>query len=1329
MHFQRKGDAMMRRQLGHRLRSGMRGLSVFCFLEFSFLAFSFLAWMICAAAVAEENPCTNGGFERLTPNGFPEFWGPVGRTVQLWEDAHSGKFSLRLLRTPDARTPETGLNRGWDPGANRPALITQLRGGVEFWYKAISAENARLVVTVIPMDEEPVERTGSPRATFEVPEEHIGDGKWHRGLLKYDFTQNPKVKWVHFAARIYGQAGELLLDDFKYLEQVGPLVELGTITLDEDPQQPGEEASVRIVATNAGDQPAENATLRLIVPEGLTAVPAEQSLGTFRPGERRVIRWTLSGRRITPGKIQVSASGGVLPAQRTFWLREGVRIRSFGPVSPVTFLGEAIGVECELENTGDVFYQDIIAELEGPNAKIQKKVAFLPPRQKTILKFELRPTAVGTFPLTVSIQSRGKVLSQTLISSLKVVPRVSVGKPAGRLNASVGSGWAVLENESLRCIWLREQSGFGPALIETRGASSWRQAAWMPYLSQLVFRARERRPLEVVVHCSAEPQVDLSDTKAELFFPCKLLLDGIGPISIEIRFALSRESHQVEASYRLRSEEPLEILGFDGPMLYALDRDEAVFPGLEWLVEDELSSDSLDIAEGHPDQQRYVVHPNMITVPAVGVHGNFGTVGLLWDVHQKWDGNRDRPAFVFGSPDRFNNQRGHLMGLFLPSVPEFTPVNSRRAEKGYPLKVGQTLELSARIFADGMAKDSLAAIEEYLRTFGLPDPARLPHGDYAGEIAFSMQAYLESLWDAQTQEWWTSKNGGILSQKARPAAFCADLLLGELFTEDEELKRACRQRAELVCKLIEQPPRLDMLRYGARFDLAWANPLLVANLLMSRAPDGTWRYDADREGSGPFVGKDYRDLGPHEALEIGICAAKATAVLRYARIAGDLQAYQAMLPTLERMQSFRVPRAAQVWEVPVHTPDVLAAAEAVEAFLEAYRFSGERRWLEEAVLWARRGLPFIYLWADAEKPFLLGASIPVFGATWYEGSWFGRPVQWNGLRYAEALLALVKYDRRLPWDEIARLIVTSAIHQQDQGGENVALWPDNISAIDAEKCPWVFAPRQIIDCLLKLMDRDPEPQTTILSRDGNRLHLSSTVRLQNVRWEASRLELAAVVSPGEPALILVTNIDRPTAVGVNGQIMPERRPGEVLDEPSWYFDRGYHFLAMRIPNPGPIEIVVEPARFAALERLPSLAQKIAFEFERSTEGWVAAHDISEFHTSEDELLGITTGGDPYLIRPLMRVPGDSAPVLYLRMKVSQFGGGQLFWATAEEPNFTEAKSIRFPVHGDGNWHEYRLELGGHSAWKGQTITSLRIDPIAGGANVEFAIDYLRAGLK
>ena len=44
------------------------------------------------------NPCRNGSFEVLTADGIPIDWAPLGH-VALSGDAHSGKHSLRLVRT------------------------------------------------------------------------------------------------------------------------------------------------------------------------------------------------------------------------------------------------------------------------------------------------------------------------------------------------------------------------------------------------------------------------------------------------------------------------------------------------------------------------------------------------------------------------------------------------------------------------------------------------------------------------------------------------------------------------------------------------------------------------------------------------------------------------------------------------------------------------------------------------------------------------------------------------------------------------------------------------------------------------------------------------------------------------------------------------------------------------------------------------------------------------------------------------------------------------------------------------------------------------------
>jgi len=99
--------------------------------------------LLTLPCLAAENPCTNGSFETLDEKGFPADWGAVGQTVEASSDAHSGQRSLRMARAAETETPETGLNRGWKPDSGEQGkMIGRLKGGIDFWYKAVSAERA-----------------------------------------------------------------------------------------------------------------------------------------------------------------------------------------------------------------------------------------------------------------------------------------------------------------------------------------------------------------------------------------------------------------------------------------------------------------------------------------------------------------------------------------------------------------------------------------------------------------------------------------------------------------------------------------------------------------------------------------------------------------------------------------------------------------------------------------------------------------------------------------------------------------------------------------------------------------------------------------------------------------------------------------------------------------------------------------------------------------------------------------------------------------------------------------------------------------------------------
>ena len=91
-----------------------------------------------AAAAPPENPCTNGSFEKLTPAGFPVDWEAVGQGVGVSKDARTGTYSLRIVRTAEAKTPITGLNRAWrGRSGQQGAMLDRRAGGIDFWYKAV----------------------------------------------------------------------------------------------------------------------------------------------------------------------------------------------------------------------------------------------------------------------------------------------------------------------------------------------------------------------------------------------------------------------------------------------------------------------------------------------------------------------------------------------------------------------------------------------------------------------------------------------------------------------------------------------------------------------------------------------------------------------------------------------------------------------------------------------------------------------------------------------------------------------------------------------------------------------------------------------------------------------------------------------------------------------------------------------------------------------------------------------------------------------------------------------------------------------------------------
>ncbi len=1362
-------------------------------------------WGVAQAQQAG-NPITNGGFEKLGPDGFPVDWERVGREVLVTHEAHSGRNAVLMRRTQEAidRKLETGLNRAWKPHSGQQGkMLAERKGGVIFWYKVPRApKDAWLRFYMIPMTADPIEGTGAARQWFQVPVEHFGDGKWHKGMVAYDFTDVKKCKWVQVSPRVISkEPAEWIIDDVQWVESIGPLAQVAGMRLREVKGREGRECEVAAVIKNIGDKPL-GGVARLVLPAYLKTARAEQRFGPVKPQDTVTLKWRVTGLRDRPDVIRVQVRGGAAEVAGSLKLAPALgdtwaQIDQF-----ILWPGKETTLRFVVQNTGTAAARNVRFSVELP-----REIEALGPTVATV-----KVALPGTFGTAqIRLRARGPQTKSAWIrcrwQAAGSEPqeqdiRVIVAARPPRRASDAPRGAARVACDGFEIVFPRNDFGYGVGWVYARPGGELVGA--IPWLARVVIKARDSK--EVLLYARRAEQrrdvwaLGLSPLRSSVGDALRFVVEspelqrlGLpGPVTVSFTAGKGRGDLGRLITWQVSSRAPRGplLLALEGPTLcfgegaFGADKDEGLYPGLEWLVRGEMSSSALDIAADHPHRIRHVVHPHMVTVPLMAVRRGRITAAVLWHSRSAWNDGRnrpelepdrsdvDRPAAIFASPDRFRGHASHCMGLMVPTVPEYVPVNETVAEKPWPAEgVGaRGVRLLGGIYVNGRSSTVLDAMRAWFDVYGVAPPRNLPHTtkpfprpprvntppfrgyrtpdwltlaaregkwwneptreQWIDEIEWSMQAYLKTLWDDEERAWLSFKGGPRISLRVGPhASFLYDCVIGAMLTDDPVLREKLRQRIALIQRLYPgATPRADDM------GLNFGQPVLTfigldrsaASLAKTQDPDGGWRFHPYIAKGGVFKGRDYSELGYEGQEAIGLVARKAWTMLRAARMTGDQRALQAGLKALRYMEKFIVPRAAQVWEVPVHTPDILAASDACEAYLEAYYITGERKWLERAVYWEEAGLPFLYQWDVDAMPWLRYASIPVFGATWMRGSWFGRAVQWNGLRWAFAALKLAEVDDTYPWRMLAAGVTISAIYQQGDGENDLALWPDSISAIDQRKSGWIFAPRSILKNVYKLLGYEPEPVTATVKLGGGTVYVNACGRIKNLRVEGEALRFTLVAPEPIPTRVVIFGLDKPRTVSVDGQALEQRALRRWPEnEAGWRYHNDFRVLEIAPEKTGRLEIRIQPAAYREPQLVPPEVRKIDFGFDEDAEGWMAAHDLEPFRVAGGLLLTRAVGPDPYMTRVNCRVDGDSVSRIHVRMAVSAGIGAEFYWTTADSPRFAEDKTVKIGIKGDGQFHDYYFDVGKHEMWRGHTVTGIRLDPMSGAKRAEIKIDFIR----
>lgn len=458
----------------------------------------------------------------------------------------------------------------------------------------------------------------------------------------------------------------------------------------------------------------------------------------------------------------------------------------------------------------------------------------------------------------------------------------------------------------------------------------------------------------------------------------------------------------------------------EGPVVRALGGLEGgLFAGIEYLERGERSSSKLDVET--EEHLRFAPDPIKVTMPLMVFATDRVTVALMWRDMQL------QP--VYATPNFFDGGDDHRMSL-----------------------EGERIEATLR-FDRSPVEETIAWAVGRHGLPPLPAPPRSPEEQRKLNLA--------------------GLNGPL--RTAEGWGHCV---------EDRWSRRPFVDMASTLWRLTGEIPELPELASGGAHipngslyfvtgrALEWKEQQArqVESLIRQQGPDGSYRY------RGEYARGHFEDTAN------GICARPAATMLEYAYVTGDRRALEAGLKTLDYMKRFRVPRGAQVWEVPLHTPDILASAYAVWAYVRGYELTGKDEYLREARRWALAGVPFVYLWGS--EPVMVYGTPPVLGATnWRAPLWIGLPVQWCGLNYAYGLTMLAPYDKTIDWNHLARGILIAGEQMQIPDGPQAGLLPDSFDLRTQERRPWMINP-----CALVSVRRVLDGEVDFLSVAADQAH-------------------------------------------------------------------------------------------------------------------------------------------------------------------------------------------------------------------------------------------------
>jgi hypothetical protein len=797
----------------------------------------------------------------------------------------------------------------------------------------------------------------------------------------------------------------------------------------------------------------------------------------------------------------------------------------------------------------------------------------------------------GTVRLGARAGTLTGIAEPVVVEPLPSPPINSSPRPYGRVFGRCGA----LANGRVALLFPPAGGGYGPVILYTRSGIGWTRVGTITSPARLALGsgAPALSPIPGADVPFGPPAITVRDGRAEA-----VLRGSEGGGAVVARFTVSPDSPMVALHVTATPPAGKSVACLTAPLLRAGDgafgrsHAGALFAGLEYLAPGEASSSDRGVAWKIRD--RRVPHPYKVTVPLMVAAGEQGLCGIAWDPNQRWDGRNPLPLarFEAPSPDGADNL---AMGISAPGFRRGLPEN--RLPAPLPGAAGKAVSLNCELLVLPGGSTVPDAVAAWAAAHPMP-ALRRPRSGQA-EMALCTRAFARTCWVPGVQGWYTAvglKPGYADDLAARVRQLGAAMEPGDAALSATNVTRQAMDAVggpggPATHLLVGDPERAMEALRGAAY-----------GRMAQQLPDGGWAFRHIFGAQGPRA-----TLAEPDDVELGSGATALETVLTYAAATGDPAAVRAGLRGLERLDRFIKPAGAESWEVPLTCPNLRAAALATRCFLRGYQITHNPAHLASAHRWAMAGLAFVCLWEPADRPVMPGATISVMGTTFFDQGWFGWPVQWVGLAYAEVIRELARYDPRFDWAGVADLILASAEKQQKPEGAqcgHVGLYPDSYSLLTgADAYEWCLAPTGIVGNLLGKMRAPFEPSIVSAPLPGGTLRGVTFALPIEASAHGGGVRLRLRQCAGASAGGVLYGVTPPASVTWQGRPLPRLEFAPAKGD-GWWTGAAEGAVCVRVTFAQEEGDLLLDGCIAAGYRAPQLKAELRNGgFEAATEGW------------------------------------------------------------------------------------------------------------------------------